>query len=409
MSDLLIKLEERTQRLIGEFESSRLRLLRLEADNDGLRITAADRDRLAKELDAVEARLASAENDVLMLRRERDLLLPERDRATTLEADAKALRERIAEAESAHHGQLEQERAVAEQLRRELDEIRAKADTLLAEREALGQSLALGTDELEALHARIAELTAQLEEAGGRSGEVDALRAELAAREAAIAERDAALAAKDTDLAAKVSEIAELRWYQEELEKEFATAQAAAKEAETLRAAAGEDAARIVRLEAELARATQAEETAATLAARNTSLGREVEALTAKLADATAVAEAATAEQARLSTEYDGQLRHIADLMKRLAASEAAVEAAVLGGKRLAELEAKLAEAELRARELEAANEKLAKENEDVRLRLNEHVARDHKTRERLGGLIDRLERVESALSGAEVAANGAL
>ena len=49
----------------------------------------------------------------------------------------------------------------------------------------------------------------------------------------------------------------------------------------------------------------------------------------------------------------------------------------------------------------------LGRENEDLRLRLNEFVSRDQRARERLDGLINMIDKAENLIEQTELAIHG--
>lgn len=348
MLDIVQRLEERTEKLIRELEGSRVSMRQLEVEADGLRITAADRDRLETELGSARGRIAELENDTILLRRERDSLLEERARFASVEAEAAALRERIAELETAHHASLEQVRSEAEVLRNELDAARrAGEETATQFRELAGELEERGRA-LEAAGARAAELEARLAESGNAHEEIERLRSEKAAIEKHVHDLRWRLGELESDtqrIAAQrdhlsgeregqIKHINDLRWRIGELEAELRrTEEARAGHSE--RAAAAERNAREARDWATLVEAELAKVTA------------ERDEVSANL-------------QAALSTPGGATQEEIAERDEKIA---------VLG-----------------------------RENEDLRLRLNEFVARDQRARERLDGLISRIEKAEETL-----------
>lgn len=198
MVDVISRLEERTTRLIEELESSRVKLRQFETENDGLRITAADRDSMESETTRLAGRIAELENDLVLLKTERDGLLPERDRVRTLEVELAAARSRIEEQAVQLHTEMESARAEAENTRNEL----RQAQAAIASAEVLAATHAAAVEasakEVEELRWYLGEREAEVEslKAGAADGTMAAspdLSSELGLANAALAESQAML------------------------------------------------------------------------------------------------------------------------------------------------------------------------------------------------------------------------
>ncbi len=357
MLDIVQRLEERTEKLIRELEGSRVSMRQLEVEADGLRISASDRDRLEAELASARGRIAELENDTILLRRERDSLIEERTRFASVEAEGSALRERIAEMEAAHHGTLEQVRAEAEVLRNELDAARRAGEETATQFRDIAGELEERSRALEATGARVAELERRLAESGNAGEEIEKLTTEKGALEKHVHDLRWRLGELESDtqrIAAQrdhlsgeregqIKHINDLRWRIGELEAELRRT--------------------------EEARAGHSERAAA--AERNSRESREW---------ATMV----EAELAKITGERD-------ELASRL--QEALATAGTASKGEIAERDEKIAA--------------MGRENEDLRLRLNEFVSRDQRARERLDGLISRIEKAENLIEQTELAIHG--
>lgn len=357
MLDIIQKLEERTNRLIVELESSRVTMRQLEVESDGLRITAADRDRLESELAAARGQLAGLENDAILIRRERDSLLQDRSRLTDAETEVQALREKLEEIANTHHAALEGVRSESEVLRNELEAIRDAAEKsskefreLAAEAEASRAALALA-------EAKVIELEAVLGENGKSTEEVERLEEAQKAAE---------------------KHIADLKWHIGELEADLgrtsAQRDALAAEREAHVKLVNDLKWRNGELVAEIKLAEEARQGAVDRATGAERVAREAREWAAEL-------------ETELSTFGEDRDRLAKELATAIAAKDEALAAAAV----------------VNTEEADA----LRRENEDLRLRLNESIARDQRTRERLDTLIGRIEKAETLIEQTELAIHG--
>jgi len=336
MLDIIQKLEERTNRLIVELESSRVTMRQLEVETDGLRITAADRDRLEAELAATRGQLASLENDTILVRRERDSLLDDRNRLGDAETEVQALREKLEEIANTHHAALEGVRSESEVLRNELDAIRDAAEKSSAQFRELAAEAEASRLALASAEAKVVELEGLLNSAGAKGEEIEQLQTEL---DHVTKHRDQLVAERESHV--KLAN--DLKWRNGELIAEVKLAEEA-RQGAVERATGAERVAR------------EAREWAAELEAELSKFGEDRDRLTSELAAAVAAKDEAVAAASSVNT---------------------------------------------------AEAEALRRENEDLRLRLNESIARDQRTRERLDSLIGRIEKAETLIEQTELAIHG--
>ncbi len=151
MTDIVDQLEDRLTRLISEVRDLRGTKNRLEEENDTLRITVADHEKITTELDETRRRIADLENA---------------------------------------NGEIEQLRAAADDLETLRNDREATAEALAAAQEELRAA----TTELQAASARIEELEELATAPGSSNGTADAAlkseNEELKTRIEAADERD---------------------------------------------------------------------------------------------------------------------------------------------------------------------------------------------------------------------------
>lgn len=357
MLDIIQKLEERTNRLIVELESSRVTMRQLEVETDGLRITAADRDRLESELAAARGQLAGLENDAILIRRERDSLLQDRTRLNDAETEVTALRANLDEIANTHHAALEEVRSESEVLRNELEAVRDAAEKSSEQFRELAAEADASRAALAVAQAQILELEEVLGDSGKTNAEVERLEAAQKAAEKHIA-----------DLKWRVGELeAELEAVTTHRDKLVAERDGHVKLANDIKWRNGE-------LIAEVKLAEDARKGAVERATGAERVAREAREWAAEL----------EAELGKFGEDRD---RLASELASAIAAKDEAVALASSANNEEAEA--------------------LRRENEDLRLRLNESIARDQRTRERLDSLIGRIEKAETLIEQTELAIHG--
>jgi hypothetical protein len=155
----------------GEKESLRAEVARLEAEAESLRAAASGEDALRAELDSLHAQVKSQSEQADTLRGELEEL---RARAETAEADRNALETRVKEAtEGADAARAEHESLRAQA--RDADSLRSRVEDAEAQRDALRAQ----ADEAVDLRNEVEALRAQLESKSEVKPDVARLRAEL--------------------------------------------------------------------------------------------------------------------------------------------------------------------------------------------------------------------------------------
>ncbi|CAN5403469.1 hypothetical protein BH09SUM1_BH09SUM1_17530 [soil metagenome] len=349
--EFLDRLESGLARLIEELEAARIRQRQLETEADGLRIHSADRDKLDGRVQ--ELARQGAENGEL--RREVSMLREELQESQAVAAKLAAL--------DSQHQQSAQKIAGLEM---EITEAR--------------QSLTAARSRIDGLEGANKVLAATSE----------SMKGDLAAANALLNESDSA---RNQDTA----------------------------ELEAARTVANTAAARVIELEgwnksllAEREQAREARDQAQADVAPMATRIAELEALTNSLLsernEAFTTAEAAKFELANSQT-YASEINasHAALLEERnilcigLNDAREAVRQRDILTEKVSVMQGEMEEA---FRMLEQADV-FRRDNEDLKTRLEATIAREAQTRERLNGLVQRIEETEHILESAEVGAHG--